>query len=288
MRSCLLIDDVPSALEGMTPAGRCAVTKSTYEARAEVLAFCERRRWPVVSYRKYVEWAQTRLELCSQADYTMMLDPLFPGDRSRWLSLRLHRSWTVRSNHFRARFVGWPPKCSVRGRPIVLVDDAAYSGTTLETAVRALIRRGASIRAIHVGVARPQAIARLRGLPVEAFFLVPPEYDILHGRDFLAWLPFSGRRIAGRRPVTAKSRRLFVRLAPAHFGDGRWLKLEDAPELRASLGRYATDVVQHLQHLLLRTPTVADLVVLGDGVGVSVKTPECRPQASTRLDKLLK
>jgi hypothetical protein len=225
--------------------------------------------------------------------HQLVLDKLMPPECDGSLRLRLDigRSWKddIVTGSNLAYEIGDARQLFFPKEPISIVDDAAYSGGTLELACERVRNHGGTIGRLIVCAAREKAMKHLKGLDYEMLcqHVVPDGLDILHLRDFFPWLPLSGRKIYGCGPLVCDKVALEYRLAPVAFRDGEWLHLRHDPEIRLLTLTAARSFVLRLDKHLGRPARVRDLPLLGEDVGIPLVTPNVICGADTPLHKTL-
>lgn len=144
------------------------------------------------------------------------------------------------------------------------------------TAVGDAVRRvGGQVDRAITCVSSPRALIALeaQGLDLERQHESAPEQDILHLRDFVPWLPYSGRRLRRRPLPTMQAQALTYQLSPLLFSGGALLHLNCHDALVGKLKQIGSQLVVLLEESLERPARVEDLSVLGDGIGIPLSDP---------------
>jgi hypothetical protein len=283
----IIIDDLDAAAAFLDPPVRRALAPVLSALRAELLALAAGHHgWPVVAYDGFAPWIASR---CGAGAF--VLDKLLPAGATPGgrVALTAHRvlaegvppiaGAAARSPAQRLE-LGVPPLTAdaADGRP--LVDDAAYTGTTLAAAARAVGARRA-----FAYVASRRAVSHLdaAGVALEARHLAPAGHDILHLRDLIPWLPWSGRRVAGRAELSCAAGVVEVRLAPLLHAGGAMFQLRPGDPLAAAVHAATGPALAALGG----DPAVADLPRLGRGLAAPVTDPDQPVHYTTTLRSLL-
>jgi hypothetical protein len=267
----LLIDDLDEAAARLSPFARTLLEEDLTSLRRLLLEHATWNEWRVLSYASFVDWSAS----LADGSLVVIADKLYPTDRLRGqaLCVEVHRYWMADSAE-RQVFVEPESRCVIpAGEPVVVIDDAAWSGSTLHEVCTLANSAGGKVREVIVGAATPHAEEMLRktGLTFSRLAAVPEGWDILHARDFCPWLPYSGRKLRSAPGVNDTG--LAVRLAPLFHNDGAWLQLGKQP-FHSRLTDLALCGIDRLESHLGRVATVHDLRLLGPNVSLPIDSPE--------------
>jgi hypothetical protein len=289
----VVIDDAAAALAHLSEVGRQLVAPTTATVCAAIRAAAADRRWPVVPYETFVAWVR---RLPPRDDIWLVADKVFPVEALGVAAavVDLHRAWSapgLDALHSRLSVeIGLPTEQLEPGTTVTLLDDCAYTGRTIRAAIGALHGRGVRVSRVVLG-ASPAAVTghdRALGVEIVAQHVVPRGCDILHMRDFLPWLPFSGRRVHGRPGLVCRDGSVLDhRLAPALFEGGAWLHIGDDLALRRTIEAGAGEVVAALGAYLGRPARIVDLGLLGRSVGIPISRPEQQVSQEDSLAEIL-
>lgn len=267
----VLIDDLDEAAARLSPFARTLLEEDFTSLRRLLCEHAIWNEWRVLSYSSFVDWS------ASLADDSLVVitDKLYPTERLRGHTLRMeiHRYWMA-DNAERQVFVEPESRCVIpAGEPVVVIDDAAWSGSTLHEVCTLANSAGGKIRQVIVGAATPHAQEMFcrTGFTFLQQVTVPEGWDILHARDFCPWLPHSGRKL--RSAPDMNNIGVAVRLAPLFYDDGSWLQLRKQP-CHSLLTDLALNGIDRLESYLGRVATVEDLRLLGPNVSLPIDSPE--------------
>lgn len=275
----VLIDDLDEAAARLSPFARTLLEEDLASLRRLLLEHATGNEWRVLSYASFVDWS------VSLADGSLVIiaDKLYPTSRlrSRTMCMEVHRYWMTDSVE-RQVFVEPEPRCAIpKDEPVVIIDDAAWSGSTLREVCTLANSAGGKVRQVIVGAATPHAEETLRktGVTFSRLTAVPDGWDILHARDFCPWLPYSGRKLGSTSPANHTG--FTIRLAPLFHNDGAWLQLGEHP-CYGRLTDLALHGIDRLESYLGRAATIQDLHLFGPNVSLPIDSPEMLGKISMR------
>lgn len=233
----ILIDDLDRAMMLWPEEWRRRLGPTVIAAADEIRAALANDGWGFCGYEDYLQWLRQHLHGFA----VISLDKLMPEIAGpAFASFELTRS--AGCGKQLPYVVGHIRGSIPSGKRVVLVDDALYSGGSVEMAANELSRIGITVTHVFVGVAKfPNRGQRFFpiNIPVSAMKIAPPEYDIVHFRDFFALLPFSGREIASAAQSTSK-----YRYAAALHRNGYMLALQQSFKLRFAVVKANSELVQ--------------------------------------------
>jgi hypothetical protein len=288
----LVIDDVEVCASLLSPLGRDLLLPLTLQVHQEIIREFRAEKWPIVSYNAFIDWAS---KLRNETAVWLVVDKLFPTQsiHAPAVKVDMHRSYVHLAsdvNELKLETEMLDRHIGV-GMPVVILDDATYTGSTLRCILAAVKRAGGSVERIVVCVGRP-AVAEECWAETVAFscqHLTRNGQDILHFRDFFPWLPFSGRRIGGRSDLACKDDRLLsCRLAPITYQNGAWLHLSPDKKMHGVLLWARREFFSIMDKYFHGRACVEDLLRLGIGVGVPLSQPGQMVSQNTPLAELLK
>ena len=267
----LVIDDLDESAACLSSLGQCLMRDDIASLRQILLEHALSHGWRVLSYSSFVDWS---IDL---ADNTVVVvaDKLYPRGRLHGplIEVDAHRHWTgsmdervvsLQAPRFRAH--------STDG--ITVIDDAAYSGRTLQELRKQINLVGGTID--HVVVAaistRAERLLRAENVRVSALAVVPAHWDILHARDFSPWLPYSGRKLRSlSKPIEHD---LALRISPLFYNRGAWLQLDDTENSYVRLNDLAIRLIDRLEIILGRSAVPHDVQLLGRNVSLPITWPQ--------------
>ncbi|MCX0246602.1 hypothetical protein [Streptomyces drozdowiczii] len=279
-----LILDIQAAARQLSPFGR-ELLHDDLEALSRILLdLASSRGWNVVVHERFTSWVTPQLE---KYDEVLVLDKLFVmpvgGDGPRYHHVAAHRRLGA-GEQLVLDLAGLPDSLTEGGAGVrvAVVDDAMYSGDTLDGVLGRLASYDFAVEQVFVSAATERARQRLErhGVPVDTYAPEPVRGDVIHAHDVYPWLPHSGRR--AEPPGTRMPAR---RISPLLHRSGAWLTdpaLAQAPDLR----RIAVSAVDRLSVRLGREPVAADVALLGTHVAVPLPCASDVPD-STPLRQLL-
>jgi len=291
----VLLDDTKHAMAHLSPLGRRLMTPIIGGLREELLAFANREKWTIIPYCRFVNWIH---QFLPDGQLWFVVDKLFPlkAVPSQAVTLDVHRAYSARgADPLDASLtleIEGPLEIIGHGTPITVLDDAAYTGSTVCSLLHMITQRGGVVKRVALCVARPKAVWECQrlGASVDCQHMAGSGQDILHLRDFFPWLPFSGRRIKRRRSAPVHSNgspALDSRLAPTKFAHGAWLHLTGSREVLRLIDNAARLFVVAMDEHLGRSSRVADLALLGDGVALPLRSVSESVDEHTPLQKLV-
>ena len=282
-----LIDDLDQAMDGLSPLGIMLLRDSVARLRVLLNRHAMSSGWYVLPYEAFIAWSQRLI-----ADEPVLVaDKLYPEASlcGPVFKVSTHRHW-IEETATREAATSVHVIPALQNLRLTILDDAAYTGTTLENLFCLAIRSGAiPVRVVTAAVSiRCKQALTASAVKIEALITVPDSCDIMHARDFFPWLPYSGRRILNTSVPDTTSER--PRLSPLFYRDGLWLELaghRTGDQLRA----LSLDVLIKFETYLGRRATVADTGLLGQEVAVPIASPAKAALAkdpSTSLVELLR
>jgi hypothetical protein len=275
----LLIDDLDEAAARLSSFARTLLSEDLSRLRQILLEHATWNEWRVLSYASFVDWSAS----LADGSLAIIADKLYPTNRlrSRTMCMEVHRYWMTDSAE-RQVFVEPESRCVIpNGEPVVIIDDAAWSGSTLHEICTLANSAGGKVRQVIVGAATPHAEEMLSktGATFSRFTAVPEGWDILHARDFCPWLPYSGRKLGSTS--LAKDTGFTIRLAPLFHNDGAWLQLGKHPS-QGRLTDLALHGIDRLESYLGRVATIQDLHLFGPNVSLPIDSPEALGKITMR------
>lgn len=268
----LMIDDAEAALSHVERQYAQLMAPAIAELRQLMSEHFETIGGQVALYDDYAKWVAAR---SLDASVLLSLDRLMqpPRGPAGLLALDVHRYWDGAGLSIQARISGELSACGAQ--KIILIDDAVYTGSTLEAAYRALSQLGLDVAAILIGFAKPGVLQSWQGRGALAFQNVE-HGDILHLRDYFPLLPFSGRSTihhGGR-----------YRVAPLLARNGADLHLEDHPELRGRLVELCRDCMRDLAREMGKGALeVADLALISPHIALPLLSRNAGASAEEAL-----
>lgn len=260
-----LLSDIGSAAEQLSPLGRALFAGELGELTRRLQELADRHGWDVIDHIAFRDWAAFRLRSC---DVVFVLDklalPHLNASNLRHDAVRAHRRLGS-DGHLVLELDYVVEECRSRsGATVAVLDDAAYTGSTLAGVLDVLNGCGTEPRRVLVAATSERARRQVtaRGVTLEAYSPRPVVGDVIHARDVFPWLPHSGRSAAG-----ALARVPPRRIAPVLYQDGAWLTHPVLSRDRC-LRDLAASALQRLRDYLGREPTVADVALLGADVAV--------------------
>lgn len=188
----LIIDDIAPALALLPQSLRTAMAPMVQRMRARVRAYAHDRSYKLIRHDEFTDWF---LAAIAPGAVILSLDPLVDCHRDpRIHRVSAHRFWSDDQLVIRTRIEGLPG--SANGA-VMLVDDAAYTGSTLNRVLEALAHAGFTVSRTYVGAAKPAAVRNCSLTRIVPFAHLE-KGDILHLRDYCPLLPFSGRSLLER------------------------------------------------------------------------------------------
>ena len=195
VNSITVIDDLDASLSRLSVVGRRLMTPIVMKLRDVLLNHAMSRHWYVASYKAFID---SVYRTPKDNQLWVVLDKLFPIEaiREKAVVVDLHRSW---SSSLKGRLDSKltyqfddPLNVIKPGTIITLLDDAAYTGSTIRTVLQQIRKHGGEVRQIIIFVTRPAVIYECRkiGVSVSWQFSISSPHDILHMRDFFPWSPF--------------------------------------------------------------------------------------------------
>ena len=268
---CLVIDDVDSALALATDLGRSILAPAAERVRAAVLGYFARRGWATVQHSAYVKWANG-VRLRGQETW-FVLDPLFPAPHfdPNFRPLRISRDIDLRFGKT-IQPSGHGAEMGEAG----IIDDAASSGRTVRYVATQLLSGIARVSAVTVcassRVARDVVRASNREIRWSAF--VPGDWRAIHLRDGCPHLPFSGRPLDARDPLTLALAPVGGRVLATETPGSLWQVLWLDSSIRRAIVEARCSVARSLAALLGRPALIRDLNLLGGSVAAVVRPGE--------------
>jgi hypothetical protein len=269
---CLIIDDVTAAVSALAEPARSIVVSSADSVREAVLDFAVRRGWYVVHHKTFATWALQSLR--SAGAPSLALDPLFPvpSPSDRIHKLRISRDYdqneTAVCRRYRVTGAGLASTLQGISGDIVIVDDAASSGSTILHVCGCVAACGLEVSEVFVCASSRSARDRVRQvLPAARWHaLVTGDWKVIHLRDGCPYLPFSGRRSDQPPVVGANGGTIAVNSPPSELRGNLWSVLSLDSRVRAAVAAARSDVARRLSLELGRTACVRDLEYLGPDV----------------------
>ena len=282
----LILDDVESALAHLTELGRTVVAPVARAIRNTIITFAAVRAWPVVDHQRFVEWATPEA-----------------ADDSRWLVLDPLCSPTrFGGNAVRARFrrIGTPEGLTLHGElsesvtrlvsgcSVIVLDDAAATGTTLCEVAQQVRSAGGRVVRFLVCAAQPSGRAAALAAAPDAdwFSYASGDFTTIHLRDACPFVPFASRPMWNKPAVPTANGVVEVSMPVSAFRGGVWGQLTMAAGLEQTIMAARRKVVQRLAASLGRPSTVADIPLLGTNVMLPL-TPTQVANESTLLADLM-
>ena len=285
-QNCLIIDDTAGALRMMSGFGAATLKAPCDLVREAVYRFALKRRWEIVNYDTYANWALGELQ-ASGAEW-IVLDPLFrippTLDRVRAATVYRQLNSTVAPTQLAAG--AWPRASDSFGFGVL--DDAASSGRTLESVILQARREHSMVSEVLVCASSRGALDRVKSLrPVPRWrsYLLG-DWRVIHLRDGCPYLPFSGRPIEQAKVALEDGIRVELRSSSAQIPGNLWQVLWLDSGLRKAVSNAVTQVVTAMTDCLNRQVCVADLPMLGHGVAAFVNRNERTVNGSTLLKDL--
>jgi hypothetical protein len=282
----VIVDDVESALDGLTDLGKSVVGPAARVVRQNLLVYVAARGWPVISHADFTEWSIAQVD----ADLVwLVLDPLFPIERlgPSAARVRLTRIATRQSWEFDRRL---PPdiEALVKRNLVGILDDAAHSGATLRHTAALVAQAGGQADDVILGASTDAARASLTSaLPTISWVqFCNGSRSATHLRDACPCLPFSGRRAFDKPPLMTAHRAIEVRVPAIAFRGGLWPRLAADRTLATTMAAARRLVVERFSTALGRLATVGDLPLLGADVSAPL-LPSQSATASTNLGDIL-
>jgi hypothetical protein len=282
MNDCLVIDDIEPTLARMSDLGRRVVAPGAQSIREAVLRFASARGWRVVAHGSFSRWTRQTLE--EQQAKWATLDPLYSAaEHPGGVELRTTR----RFQDFGSVFLGEPRGIELlSGESVMVVDDAASSGSTLLHVAQALSRRDARMSHVVVCASSAEARERLRRAckPVWLEF-IPGDYRVIHLRDGCPYMPHGGRgtrRVAegGDGPLGVE-----VRLGPRDAVGSLWQVMWIDRAIKGCIQEARQNAARALERELGRPARIYDLRLLGNAI--PAMAPSNRTiEMTTALDEL--
>lgn len=274
----LLIDDLDETAAHLSSLGRLLLRDILLNLRRTVGRHASSNGWRVMSYSSFVDWSVP----FTDASRTLVADKLYPMSKLCGPAVRVdaHRYWVgeaaEREVSLQDEPIEMPYQC-----PVVLIDDAAWSGDTLRSLCRRVNAAGGKVTHIIVGAASPGAAELLgtTGARISVLAKVPPDFDILHARDFCPWLPYSGRRVRSEAGILATG--VDVRIAPLFYHAGAWLQLTPDCTCWREAIELAFEFISRFEAHLGRRALAQDLALLGPQVPLPIRSPEWAEQNAT-------
>jgi len=267
----VLIDDLDEAAARLSPFARRLLDEGLASLSKLLREHAIGNEWRILPYASFVDWSAS----LAGESLAVIADKLYPTDRLRGTALcvEVHRYW-IADDAERQVLVEPESQCVISaGEPVVVIDDAAWSGSTLHEVCTLANSAGGRVRQVIVGAAtlHAQEMFSKTKLAFLQQVTVPEGWDILHARDFCPWLPYSGRKLRSAPGMTNTG--FAVRLAPVFYDDGSWLQVGNQP-IHSFLTDLAFQGIDRLESYLGRTATVEDLRLLGPNVSLPIDSPE--------------
>lgn len=264
---CLIIDDVATALNSMSPFGRQATATAAALVREAVIDFANRRRWTVLPYDQFVTWARSLIHR-SSGDW-LVLDPIFPlsTSSSRVKPLRVTRATGVNQH----RVGPMDAVEAIQDSPdIAILDDAAATGGTLRTVAGTLAGSGRVPTRFALAACTDEARAVIfRRFPSATLdVLQRGNWRICHLRDGCPHLPFTGRATTHKAIEISDGKSIEARETMATAVNNLWQVLYLDSRVKQAAQAARIRVAEQLAAGIGRPATVADLALLGQSVPV--------------------
>lgn len=257
----IVVDDLCSALRMVPPAIQRIIGPTIQEMGNEVCSRFRKRGWEIASHSQFVDWAH-----CSIGDDqdVIILDPVFPlNQRSRIRRMLVSRTLGQDGTYLPSEANVLPHSIpSGHSTSFTIVDDAAYSGMTIERIVSLLHNLNHRVCSIILGVAHVQALGRLgiRTDPIRVLNRTTCSADILHLRDFSQWLPYAGFVSYPPAHTVVDGEVIEFRSSPLCKAHQWRLHLSHDPSLFRVLTEYSHRILADLESSLDRRLCVADVV----------------------------
>jgi len=267
----LLVDDVAASFEHLSPLGEHVLVEAALAVRKAVIGFASSSGWLNLDYRRFTTWARP---LVSSDLHWLVLDPLFaivhPCGMQR---LRVHRVRTGKDWRIdivnRDALDDAPP-----GEPLGLIDDTAFSGSTLVELGHMIRRSGRSIARVVLCSSTDYARAAFNSHWTKTtwFQCVAGPHRTIHLRDACPCLPFSGRPYASQPIIPTPEGPVPIRLPIVGREHGLWQYAFADPAVRRAVRRAVlrarSSVIERLSAALRTEATIADLSLLGSSVSL--------------------
>ena len=284
-RNPTIIDDISSAVAGLTELGKAVVGPAARDIRESILLFAAQRGWALLSHESFQQWAAPRSR---PGLVWLILDPLYQRrDLGDAVAVRLRRvggrdGWELS---------GWltdEAQTLIRGRRTGILDDVAFRGNTLRH-VSALVRNAGGTPSV-VAVAAATAFSRdavsAEVGDAEWMEFAPGDRSAIHLRDACPCLPFSGRPLTIRPPIPIRDGDLAVAVPQIVLGGGPWGEVRGSPGMIQKLQRANRRMVDRFDMALGRPALVEDIPLLGEGISVPLLT-RATAEASTPLAEIV-
>jgi len=266
----LIIDDLEVALSRLSTLGQEILRPHITQIQAAAYRFIERHAWQVVRYASFARWVEEQTHPSNK--HWLVLDPLFVAGANSGQFVRVRTS--------RQRDLSIPPIRLTEDSILLLrdagagiIDDAASSGRTIESALKTLSLIGVTVSTVLVCASSRAAQERVRRLAPNVRWspFVMGDWEVIHLRDGFPLLPFSGRHGDQAQVEIGKSDPLQVRISSAHAHANPWGILQRDREIASTIQNAALAIVDGLAAFLGRPPRVADLRFFGSEANVFVK-----------------
>lgn len=165
-----------------------------------------------------------------------------------------------------------------------IIDDAVFSGQTVRHICKC-VALGTPQVVVFCAVGRADTLRALgrEAIEVVAQAEVPHNWDILHARDFLTFLPFAGRRFDALNADP-----LPRALSYPFWNRGECLSFNNwSREMQGFIREFPTLVVENIERALGRSPITRDLLELMTGAYIPVPSETFEAKEEMPLDSLV-
>lgn len=282
-RTPVVIDDGEASLSRLNELGKTVVAPSLMALHDAIMGIAVRRSLTVVSHSSFVSWVKEQ----SQDGPSIVLDPLFPEEvlGSQDVIVRIRRTG---GSDFRIdpEMPGHDLRLFARNQSVV--DDAAFSGTTLCHLASAIEGANGSIKRFITCAASWRARERLSSrCPGLAWVnLIEGNCEVLHLRDICPCLPFAGRPSRDADVLMTAMGPVRITLAPFLVPRTVWGQLGRQAEIWDVYISAVRDLVRRFSEAIGRSATLADMPLLGPNLGFPV-FPRTEVDPMTHLQTLI-
>lgn len=278
-RQLVVIDDVEPAMRLLLPKGREILRPIVDRIYSVATHELSKSGCILVRHDAFAHWVR------GQVDPSVMwfvLDPLVQAESlgaecASWRMSRVMKDgrWDYETDEAVACY-------DVFGRDCGLIDDGAYTGRTLRTALGVMKRQGGIADDILVcaGSAKARDSVRSAFPDVGWAQQVPGDSDVLHLRDICPFVPLSGRRVVDKPAIEVPGGHVEVRVPVDGFADCLWRTILQRPHLRDAVTWARRELAVRLSTAIGREALVGDLVLLGPGVPLPLYRPQHASQTS--------
>src|SRR6185437_8500026 len=281
----VVIDDVHAASLRLSDLGKIVAGPTAEILRELILSWAASRGWEVISYGRFASWARTEM---SPDSSWYVADPLYPPTP---VSPHIHIIRTRRAGGASAWLLT-NVTAALKAHPLAqeasILDDAAFSGTTLCSLVEAIQSLGLRVRAVMLAASSRSAHERVMRLSSNASWAtyIDGYCKAIHLRDICPCLPFAGHASRDRDCLMTEAGVVRIVL-PAFLAAGSvWEQLGHDRNTRREFVSAVAGFVESFSHEIGRPARLSDVPLLGAEIGFPV-FPKFEVTADTPLDRLI-